>query len=73
MIRSHVHEGDWVRINQPIAGIPAGALGRVQLVFMSVDETYDVVFSGRQEPTVVFGPQFELVEHAADAAGALLN
>ena len=73
MTRSYVHKGDFVRTTQPIAGIPAGALGRVQLVFMSVDETYDVVFSGRQEPRIVFGPEVELVQHAADAAGALLN
>ena len=65
MTRSHFHVGDWVRTNKLIPGVPVGTAGRVKLVFWSVDETYDVVFSGHEEPSLVFGPQLEFVQHAA--------
>jgi hypothetical protein len=58
--------GDRVRSRTTTEYIKAGMVGTVQRVFLSVDDTYDIVFDGKHRPVVMRGHELERVEHERD-------
>ena len=58
--------GDRVRSRTTTGYIKAGMVGTVQRVFLSVDDTYDIVFDGKHRPVVMRGHELERVEHERD-------
>jgi hypothetical protein len=52
--KQRFREGDRIVTKYPIAGLPAGSYGTVQLVFHSVNGVYDVLFEQFQTRRAVF-------------------
>lgn len=59
--------GDRVRTHAS-RPIPAGTLGRIALILISVPDMYFVQFDGEDRPTLMHGSELELVAEANERA-----
>jgi hypothetical protein len=59
------HVGDRVRLTRPIAALPQGTCGTVEMVFEGA-KIYDVCFDEPFCPQIVLGSELELIEQAIE-------
>ena len=58
--------GDRVRSRVTRGDLRPGMVGTVQRSFLSVDDTYDVVFDSKRTPVLMRGHELERVEQAQE-------